>query len=347
MKWFEHQTSACQNKKIRKIEVFYKSRGGQAVMAAVGRFWRLHEIVGSQGLGDDNLDTYALPDDYGMEVLADDLFCSQDELVEFLELLASINSIDPDYWREKHQVYLPKLAERADTYTKRRNTIRTDNKDTSNYVRTPFKECVPPQAQAQAQAQKQAQTKSKKSLAIQPPAGGSSLPAYSCVHFAITQEHFAAILKDFPAFPEEYLLIEFLPRMRDWCADHRGDPKHKKKFDAGGRLKNPRSCFRTWLKTEDQGKADPYRRPKPAAPLPAEPPGMQSVFDPHCPACRGSGRYRDGPCTCGKLEPIVDPDTKCPKCGGRGITKDGPCECLKPRKIYETAGKAAARAAAI
>jgi hypothetical protein len=53
MKWFEHQTSAHQNKKIRKIEIFYKDRGGQAVMAAIGRFWRLHEIVGNQGLGDD------------------------------------------------------------------------------------------------------------------------------------------------------------------------------------------------------------------------------------------------------------------------------------------------------
>ena len=85
MKWFEHQTSAYQNKKIRKIEIFYQDRGGQVVMAAIGRFWRLHEIVGSQGLGDDGLDTFSLPMDYGLEVLADDLFCSQDELFEFLE----------------------------------------------------------------------------------------------------------------------------------------------------------------------------------------------------------------------------------------------------------------------
>ncbi|MCG2770966.1 MAG: hypothetical protein L6277_02610 [Desulfobacterales bacterium] len=153
MKWFEHQTSAHQNKKIRKIEIFYKDRGGQAVMAAIGRFWRLHEIVGNQGLGDDGLDTFSLPVDYGFEVLADDLFCSQDELFEFLELLADINSIDADSWRDQKIVYLPKLAERADTYTKRQNKIRSEKEQYSNSIRTQsdkVRECVSPQAQAQA-----------------------------------------------------------------------------------------------------------------------------------------------------------------------------------------------------
>jgi hypothetical protein len=60
MKWFEHRTDAHGNKKIRKIEIFYKERGDQAVMAAIGRFWRLHEIVGTQGQGDDGLKTPSL-----------------------------------------------------------------------------------------------------------------------------------------------------------------------------------------------------------------------------------------------------------------------------------------------
>ncbi|MFA4904459.1 MAG: hypothetical protein WC600_17130 [Desulfobaccales bacterium] len=168
MKWFEHQTSAHQNKKIRKIEVFYKDRGGQAVMAAVGRFWRLHEIVGNQGLDDAGLDTYALPEGYGLEVLADDLYCSKDELCEFLELLAKINSIDPEAWSEARTVFLPKLAERADTYTKRLNQkrereksredsgqygqkVRTGLEECSKSVRTGLEECSPPQVQVQTQ----------------------------------------------------------------------------------------------------------------------------------------------------------------------------------------------------
>ena len=168
MKWFEHQTSAYQNKKIRKIEIFYKDRGGQVVMAAIGRFWRLHEIVGNQGLGDDGLDTFSLPRDYGLEVLADDLFCSQDELFEFLELLADINSIDADSWRDQKIVYLPKLAERADTYTKRvaqrkergqsrektgqyGDRDRTVFEGCSNGVQTDLEQCSPPQTQTQSQ----------------------------------------------------------------------------------------------------------------------------------------------------------------------------------------------------
>jgi 5-methylcytosine-specific restriction endonuclease McrA len=119
MRWFEHRTDAGNNKKIRKIEVFYKDRGGQAVMAAVGRFWRLLEIIGQQGVADDGLDSFALPEDYGLEVLADDLYCTVEELREFLDLLAQVNSIDPTAWEEQ-KVFCPKLADRAAEYTKRR-----------------------------------------------------------------------------------------------------------------------------------------------------------------------------------------------------------------------------------
>jgi hypothetical protein len=335
MKWFEHQTSAHQNKKIRKIEIFYKDRGGQAVMAAVGRFWRLHEIVGNQGLGGDGLDTYSLPEDYGLEVLADDLFCSQDELIEFLNLLASINSIDADSWRDRQIIYLPKLAERADTYTKRQNKIRSDNEQGLNGVQTKsdkIQKSVSPQAQAQAQAQE----KKQKTSLVTPPPIGAAFPVYSCPHFEITQTYFADILKEFPQFPEEYLLCEFFPRMRDWCADNLSTPKHKRRF-TGEVLKNPRSCFRNWLKTEDPGKAGPYRLTKPVH-LPKDPPGMQTVFDPDCLTCRGSGRDRDGPCNCGNLEPIVVPDPKCLLCGGGGITKHGPCACLH-QEIYAAANQ--------
>jgi hypothetical protein len=165
MRWFEHRTDAGSNKKIRKIEVFYKEHGGQAVMAAVGRFWRLMEIVGQQGQGEDGLDSFSLPDDYGLDVLADDLWCTVEELREFLDLLAEINSIDADLWRNEEKIYAPKLAERADRYTKKLNRIKIDIHEGAHSVRTVCaqdamsvytksdkkQKCTAPQSQTQTQ----------------------------------------------------------------------------------------------------------------------------------------------------------------------------------------------------
>lgn len=261
MKWFEHRTDAHGNKKIRKIEIFYKERGGQAVMAAIGRFWRLHEIVGMQGQADDGLDTFSLPDDYGLDVLADDLYCSQEELVEFFDLLAEINSIDAEAWQQHRRVYLPKLAERADTYTKRLNRIRTHKEPPSNNVRTgcednPTK--FSPQTQTQAQTQRQSQKTKAEGVDApsqpQPPDGGNGdarpLPVFSCPHFAIDQEYFDALLQDFPGLSPEILNRE-IRKAADWITDNPG--KHKRKARTG-HIANPRSFLRRWLeKVEVRG----------------------------------------------------------------------------------------------
>ena len=47
MKWFQHQCDADENKKVRKIEKWGLSRGGEdGAMAATGRYWRLLEKLG-------------------------------------------------------------------------------------------------------------------------------------------------------------------------------------------------------------------------------------------------------------------------------------------------------------
>jgi hypothetical protein len=160
-----------------------------------------------------------------------------------------------------------------------------------------------------------------------PGGNGDACPAFSCQSFEISQDHMADITRDYPQFPTEYLLTEFFPRMKAWCLDHQDDPKHLKKFDASGRLKNPRSCFLNWLKTEDPGKAAGYR-PRKTKTASIDPPGFATVFSPDCPACRGSGRDGGGPCACGKLEPLLKPEPHCQLCGGGGLSKTGPCSCL-------------------
>ncbi len=230
-------------------------------MAAIGRFWRLHEIVGMQGQADDGLDTFSLPDDYGLDVLADDLYCSQEELVEFFDLLAEINSIDAEAWQQHRRVYLPKLAERADTYTKRLNRIRTHKEPPSNDVRTgcednPTK--FSPQTQTQAQTQRQSQKTKAEGVDAhsqpQPPDGGNGdarpLPVFSCPHFAIDQEYFDALLHDFPGLSPEILNRE-IRKAADWITDNPG--KHKRKARTG-HIANPRSFLRRWLeKVEVRG----------------------------------------------------------------------------------------------
>ena len=287
MKWFEHQTSAHQNKKIRKIEIFYKDRGGQVVMAAIGRFWRLHEIVGSQGLGDDGLDTFSLPVDYGFEVLADDLFCSQDELFEFLELLANINSIDADSWRDQKIVYLPKLAERADTYTKRvaqRKEREQSREKTGQYgdrdrtvfegcskgVRTDLEQCSPPQTQTQSQEKEK-----------------GSLPKFSYpkefeeIYFAYPKNRrgskraaFLQYQKFRPNMPGN--IITVINRQKS----------EKNKADSLGIFYSEFPDLERWIKKANWEK-DPFDFPEGNGN--GEQPKRSR--NPDCPRCRGSGLY--------------------------------------------------------
>jgi hypothetical protein len=132
MKWFEHQVDCAYNKKFRKLEIYYQSKGDEAVFAAMGRVWRLFEIVGKE---EEDSGNYNLPPDYGLELLANDLRCSLDYLQEFLGVLAEINFTDQQAWGEG-RVYIPKLGERADTYSKRKLRKQTKLAEGSNHVRT-------------------------------------------------------------------------------------------------------------------------------------------------------------------------------------------------------------------
>lgn len=126
MKWFEHQADAGLNKKIRKIQRRFgdNDRGGDAAMAAVGRYWRLLEVICLQGD-----DSFSLPAGYDLDLLADDLLATREYTEDFLNFLAEIGAIDPAAWQEG-QVSCPKLGERADTYRKRKQ-VKDKNKTLS------------------------------------------------------------------------------------------------------------------------------------------------------------------------------------------------------------------------
>jgi|GEM_PF-1961381 hypothetical protein len=111
MKWFEHQADAAENKKIRKIEAWGARLNPEfGAMAAVGWYFRLLEVITRHGR------VFRLPDDYGLDLLTQDLRTSEETMMPFLNLLAEINAIDREAWKSQ-VVFCPKLAKRADRYT--------------------------------------------------------------------------------------------------------------------------------------------------------------------------------------------------------------------------------------
>jgi len=111
MRWFEHQADAADNKKIRKIEAWGARLNPEyGAMAAVGWYFRLLEVVAGHG------QLFRLPEDYGIDLLAQDLRTTEANTLNFLDFLAGIKAIDPGAWKSQ-VVFCPKLAVRAARYT--------------------------------------------------------------------------------------------------------------------------------------------------------------------------------------------------------------------------------------
>jgi len=294
MKWFEHQTNAKDNKKIRKIEIYYKPLGGQAVMAAVGRFWRLYEIVGSQGLGNDGLDTFALPDDYDLNILADDLWCTVEELQEFLGVLAQVNSIDPAAWEEQ-KIYCPKLGERADSYTKKRERMRPQTKkygQCANSIRTVCEQYTDKvrQSPRMFSPQTQTQTQTQKDVCGAPGGNGRGKAAHTQIfeseNFQIDGQEFEALCQVNRELSRERVLAE-IGKASDHAKAH---PKRHKR-GADGRMIKARPFLRDWLERAEV--SAPVREPPAAAvpqcqrpaPVIITPENVKEFADPNCGKC--------------------------------------------------------------
>ena len=111
MKWFAHEVDASENKKIRRIEAWgQKLHPEYGAIYATGLYFRLLEVISRHG------EMFRLPDDYGLDLVANDLRTTEEVLERFLDFLAQINGIDPLAW-DKKIIFCPKLAERVDRYT--------------------------------------------------------------------------------------------------------------------------------------------------------------------------------------------------------------------------------------
>lgn len=114
MKWFQHDSDARQDPKLRLLV----NGGG---MAAYGAYWALTEYVAQAGEGDPGwavkADGTALdPFDMAVECGQAD----EDALAVFLDRLAALRLVDRDAWRGRRVVFLPAMAKRADEYSKKK-----------------------------------------------------------------------------------------------------------------------------------------------------------------------------------------------------------------------------------
>lgn len=282
MKWFQHQCDADENKKLRKIEKWGFTQGGEdGAMAATGRYWRLLEKLGKS---EENTGKFEFEPGYDLELVADDLRCSPEYLTEFCNLLSQINAIDAHLWEEKREIVCPKLADRADEYYRKRAakkqacqsetrqppktkpTISGQHPEKDPTISGHSPESNP--IVSENTVNKHVHVHSQETPTIdnplteirdteirdidaqshpKPPGGGNgdARPQiiFSCPHFEIDQEFFDALLQDFRGLNPEILHRE-IHKAADWITDNPSRYKRKAKT---GYIANPRSFLRRWL----------------------------------------------------------------------------------------------------
>jgi hypothetical protein len=117
MKWFKMDCDVQQNLDMRKM---IDEWGWEWF----GRYVALIGMVGR--LVNDSNRTFALQTNDGspfpVRLLANDLSTTVERLSDFCQYLADNRLIDGQSWNKKKLIYIPKLADRADEYTKRVGT---------------------------------------------------------------------------------------------------------------------------------------------------------------------------------------------------------------------------------
>lgn len=117
MKWFKHETDAHKNLKHQAvIEKFG--------LEAYGYYWACDELVGDQGVN------YRIKSEKDWKIFFKKFLNIEiDKQNKFLEFFSDKGLIDKKAFK-KGDLYIPKLAERADEYTKR--VRRVSEQDTDN-----------------------------------------------------------------------------------------------------------------------------------------------------------------------------------------------------------------------
>jgi hypothetical protein len=114
MKWLKMDCDAQENLDMRKLV-------DEWGWEWYGRYWAIAGKIGM--LVTEKRQTFALQTNndrpFPVRLLANDLGTTVERLTDFCNYLSDNRLIDSDAWVEKSLIYMPKLEERADEYTKK------------------------------------------------------------------------------------------------------------------------------------------------------------------------------------------------------------------------------------
>ena len=114
MKWLKMDCDAQENLDMRKLIADWG-------WDWYGRYWAILGKVGM--LVTEKCQTFALQTNDGcpfpVKLLANDLSTIVERLSDFCQYLADNRLIDPDAWNNEKLIFVPKLKERADEYTRK------------------------------------------------------------------------------------------------------------------------------------------------------------------------------------------------------------------------------------
>lgn len=114
MKWLKMDCDAQENLDMRKLV-------DEWGWDWYGRYWAIMGKIGM--LVTEKKQAFALEtnngDPFPVRLLANDLSTTVERLSAFCDFLADNRLIDPIRWKGKNLIYVPKLRERADEYTKK------------------------------------------------------------------------------------------------------------------------------------------------------------------------------------------------------------------------------------
>ena len=203
---------------------------------------------------------YDASTEVGWNYLAAYTRVSPQSATEILLLLANLENIDLDLWKNHRILWCQALLDNLkEVYRKRKRElpqkpICDDNADycASNAEKGGFKPITatsrrqPATESTQSKVKESKEEKRRKRL-IAPPGPSDAVGApqvffFSCPYFDVDLDYRLKLATEYPALNDDLLRKE-LSKMEDWISDN----PRKKKFKASGHLENPKLFIKNWL----------------------------------------------------------------------------------------------------
>ena len=158
---------------------------------------------------------------------------------EILDLLATLEAIDPTLWKER-LIWSDNFIKGLAALYRNRNLPLPVKPD--NYRQKPPDEGKKTPKTRQGSRVEEGKEGSRKDNAPPGPADLGTAFFFSCPYFDVSFDYRMKLAREYPVLTDDLLKKEF-SNMEDWVSDNAG----KKKFKANGQLGNPKLFIKNWL----------------------------------------------------------------------------------------------------